>query len=103
MKPLTQRQATLTALAAQGMGCKEIARELGIAVNTARATLQQARERTDSRNTTHLVAKSLINGWIKVACLALALCLLMGTGDFDKMRRPVARIRVQRSTTHITA
>lgn len=101
MKPLTQRQATLTALAAQGMGSKEIARELGIAVNTARVTLQQARERTDCRNTAHLVAKALSNGWIKSLCLALALTTAMDTGT-DKLR-VTASIRLTRTTTRLEA
>ncbi|SDL78592.1 regulatory protein, luxR family [Modicisalibacter muralis] len=101
MKPITQRQAMLTALAARGMGCKEIAGEVGIAVNTVRATLQQARERTNSKSITHLVAKALSRGWITPLCLALALSMVMDTGT-DKLR-VTARVRLTRTTTRLEA
>lgn len=99
----TKRQTQIIELLAQGNTAEQVAESMHRSVATVRRHIVLACGRLEARNTTHLVAKSLINGWIKVACLALALCLLMGTGDFDKMRRPVARIRVQRSTTHITA
>lgn len=98
MKPLTQRQATLVTLTARGMGCKEIAREMGIAVNTARVMLQQARERTNCRNAAHLVAKAISSGWINpVPTMVLALALgLVFTGSDDQLRN-TARLRIQRS------
>lgn len=97
MKPITQRQAMLIALAARGMSCKEIAREMGIAVNTARVTLQQARERTDCRTVAHLVAKALSSGWIAPLLLALLVGSISPTTEALRVRQPM-RTRQQVST-----
>ncbi|NIC05228.1 sigma factor-like helix-turn-helix DNA-binding protein [Billgrantia bachuensis] len=99
MKPLTKRQAILVTLTARGLGCKEIAREMGIAVNTARVMLQQARERTECRNAAHLVALALSKGWIPplpVLLTGLVLALAAGGGGDDQLRN-TARIRIQRT------
>lgn len=102
MKPITRRQATLISLAARGMSCKEIAREMGIAVNTARVTLQQARERTNCRTVTHLVAKALCNNWIPpLPVLVAGLVLALAAGGGDEQLRNTARIRIQRNQTHL--
>lgn len=85
MKPLTQRQAELTGLLAQGMSAKEIAGQLGIAVTTAQTTLQQARERVGAKTVAHLVAISISRGFINVLCLVLIVSMLVQTSD--AMRR----------------
>lgn len=63
--PLTKRQLQLIAMAAQGQTIASIAEELHITTGTAQAILDRARESTDARNITHLVALCLAAGFIK--------------------------------------
>lgn len=95
MKPLTHRQAVATELLAQGKGCKEVARELGIAVATAQTMLAQARERVGAKTVAHLVAISIKEGFINVVCIALIVVMCAEHSDALRragMKRPTRRI-----------
>lgn len=95
MKPLTQRQAELTSLLAQGMSAKEIADELGVAVTTAQTMLQQARERVGAKNVAHLVAISISRGFINALCVCLIVSMICQHGD--AMRRIGAKRPTRRN------
>lgn len=45
MKPLTARQAEVAARVAEGLSNKEVARELGLSVETVRSHIREAAER----------------------------------------------------------
>ena len=90
----TKRQTQIIELLAQGNTAEQVADSMQRSVATVRHHIVLACERLDARNTAHLVAKALSNGWIKSLCLALALTTVMDTGT-DKMR-VTARVRVMR-------
>lgn len=92
---LTKRQIQIVELLAQGLTAEEVADKLCRALPTIRRHLQLAYERVDARNTTHLVAKAISQGWIQALCLALAVSIT-ATPSIDKMRRPTPRVRMQR-------
>lgn len=100
MNALTPRQTEVTRLASQGLGCKEIAASIGITVNTARVTIQQARERVGAKTVAHLIAIAISRGWI--APLALALMLADLHSMSLRARQPV-RTRQQVTASYRTA
>lgn len=91
---LTKRETEVVALLAAGKTCDEIAGVFSRSVLTVRTQVKTACQRVEARNATHLVAKAISGGWIKVICLTLALTTVMDTGT-DKLR-VTARVRVMR-------
>ncbi|HET8789952.1 MAG TPA: helix-turn-helix transcriptional regulator [Modicisalibacter sp.] len=101
MNQLTPRQATVASLHAQGMDSKQVAEALGIAVNTARVTLQQARERVGARNVAHLVAISISKGFIQTLCIALVVSSLLSPFDAVRSKTSLRLTRRPEAASHI--
>ncbi len=99
MKKPTQRQAEAIALLAQGASCKEVARQLGVAVTTAQTMLAQARERVGAKTVAHLVALSITHGFIRV--LPVILCAVMLLCTDDGMRRNSKSQRMTRREAEV--
>lgn len=102
---LTNRQTQIIELLAQGNTAEQVAESMHRSAATVRRHILLACKRLDARNTAHLVAKALGHGWIKpVICLALVASLGLSFGDDLAIRRPIARVRIQRpSFTHLIA
>ncbi|MDR5858186.1 helix-turn-helix transcriptional regulator [Halomonas eurihalina] len=84
---LTKRQAEIVSRLADGMTAEEIAISLCRSVLTVRTQVKQACQRTNARNTAHLIAIAISRGWI--APLALALMLADLHGQTTRARQPV--------------
>lgn len=65
MKNPTPRQLEVIALISHGKKLREIAPILGISFHTTKRHMKDIFERTDTVNSSHLVATALRNGWIE--------------------------------------
>lgn len=91
---LTKRQSQIVSLMAQGHTAEQVAEQMHRSVGTVRRHVVLACQRVEARNVTHLVAKSIIEGWI---CLVLVLAISLHTLDHGS-RLP--RVRTSRTTTY---
>ena len=64
VKPLTERESEVLALAGQGFTDGDIARLLGIGSGTVRTHVRHAREKLGARSRTEAVARALLLGWL---------------------------------------
>jgi DNA-binding CsgD family transcriptional regulator len=62
---LTERECEIVTLVAEGLTIREISERLEITQHTVSAHLKHARQRTNARNTNHLVAIAFDHGWIR--------------------------------------
>lgn len=91
MSNLTPRQASITTLVAQGLSAKQIAVIAGITENTARITLQQARERVGARTLAQLVALAISKGWIAPLLLAITVSAISPDVHMQRLRSSGSR------------
>ncbi|WP_110642504.1 helix-turn-helix transcriptional regulator [Salinicola sp. CPA57] len=91
---LTKRQTEIVSLLAQGNTAEQVANTMHRSVGTVRRHVVLACERVEARNVTHLVAKSILQGWI---CLLLVISISLHSLDHSA-RLP--RVRTTRSTTY---
>lgn len=97
---LTKRQTQIVSLLAEGHTAEQCAALMHRSVGTVRRHIILACERAKARNTTHLVALAITQEWIRLS-LVLALSFLMATSNSDDQQRNTARLRMQRSHTHL--
>lgn len=97
---LTHRQSQIVQLLAQGNTAEQCAAALHRSVTTVRRHVVLACEKTQARNTAHLIAIAISRGWI--APLALALMLADLHSMSLRARQPV-RTRQQVVASYRTA
>lgn len=64
-KKLTPKQKLYLCEIASGKNTYQVAHEYVVSQHTVRNTMAKAKERVGAISTTHLVAMSIVNGWIK--------------------------------------
>lgn len=98
--PLTKRQSEIVWLLANGATAEQVAGHVHRSAATVRRHVLLACQRTNARNTAHLIAIAISRGWI--APLALALMLADLHGHAMRTRQPV-RTRQQIASTYRAA
>jgi DNA-binding CsgD family transcriptional regulator len=63
---LTLRERNIIRLVAAGMSAKQIALEVGIAPRTVERHIENCRNKLRARNRTHLVAKAIAHGALRI-------------------------------------
>jgi len=61
---ITPKELDCIALLAQGLGSKEIAREMGISTQTVKNVLWNARKRTGALTSAHLISLCYLKGYL---------------------------------------
>lgn len=84
---LTKRQIEIVSRLADGMTAEDVAASYCRSVHTVRTQVKHACQRTNTRNTAHLIAIAISRGWI--APLAMALMLADLHGMTLRARQPV--------------